>query len=460
MTQNQIANYSFEDNFVANALDMPDKSGAIYDLTGGYNVIDYLVTRNAPATRTYGLEGLFQKPIIGSFQIVQPVDHSLVLGNGNLRVFFVDTTFPPDKGFRVQEVIGDGTSSNIQGLIVNVQVGYVDVENINPSIAAWDATLHFTNGTVATYLFPAAPNRGSQSMVSRFEYPKYVNNQTSILHDSLMMYRRDFSQSWIKDMGDGIWGLQQEPMFVKRLAKALEFRALLGKKTTLANSSIGGATNFSMGMKDAVRDPERGGIYQSWTSRPNQAQLEAWLGRIADRQNTAKTTISIGLGRGALGFFQSITSDYVKYSGKNNTFGGSEVKGIDVYQYNVNGYAVELAMLPFLNDPQQWIKVSGVSGCQAGSQMSYTMIAFDFGTYDAITGESLPSIEKVYFGDQEFIYGYVPGLIGNGSRVASDIFKTGKMFGSNSKDAVSLEYYTDCCYDFMAYRSGWSELAY
>ena len=89
--------------------------------------------------------------------------------------------------------------------------------------------------------------------------------------------------------------------------------------------------------------------------------------------------------------------------------------------------------------------------------MQYTAIALDTDMYESVDGTMLPSMEKVYFGNEEVIYGYIPGLIGS-SLSGSNTLRTGNILATNDKDGVTLEIYSDCAYDFMSYRMGWCEI--
>jgi hypothetical protein len=71
-------------------------------------------------------------------------------------------------------------------------------------------------------------------------------------------------------------------------------------------------------------------------------------------------------------------------------------------------------------------------------------------------------MEKVYFGDEEMVYYYVPGIVGSNLRGGSgEMLRNGDfVLAVNHNDAVTTGFYTDCAYDFMSYRMGWMELAY
>jgi len=94
--------------------------------------------------------------------------------------------------------------------------------------------------------------------------------------------------------------------------------------------------------------------------------------------------------------------------------------------------------------------------------MQYTGVVLDTQPYEAVGGGSLPAMEKVYFGDEEMIYYYVPGIIGSNLKGGSnEMLRDGNFsLAVNNNDSVTTGFYSDCAYDFMARRMGWLELAY
>ena len=91
--------------------------------------------------------------------------------------------------------------------------------------------------------------------------------------------------------------------------------------------------------------------------------------------------------------------------------------------------------------------------------MEYTCIAFDNDNYQSIGAGMLPAMEKVYFGDQETIYSYIPGVIGSKLGGSDSGVVSGNLtMACSDKDALSIQIYSDCAFDFMSHRMGWAEL--
>lgn len=453
-TQNQVTNLPFENNAILNGLNKPDKSDLVYDLSGGYNMIDFLITRSAPARQVFGLDGKVEKPIIGRSDVGQLISSNSASGN-NLIVNFSDPTF---NTFRETEVLTDGTAANNQGRVVYAAPGTVTLEPVSGNTSL--ATTTFAAGAFASRLFQASINRGSSGITSLYEDPLYVYNLTSISRDSEDFFRRDFFQTYPTFNGK-FWITAQEKFMMNRFARGLERKAIwskLGQQTTSAPG--GGKINYSMGLKDAILNPDRGGVYLPLSNMITQGQFETWLGQIADRKNAAHYKISIGMGRGALNALQQFARPYIQYAGSQNTFGGQAVKGVDTYHYSANGIDAEFIMIPLFNDREQFPGMSTVSGTGGYTRMQYTMIAFDFDNYQGIGGGMAPAMEKCYFGNEEIVYGYMPGMTGAQAREAapSQFQSSGNLIVSD-RDGSSIQVYSDCCYDFMPFRMGWCEMA-
>ena len=447
---NQLSTLPFDNNILRNALNKDDKSASVYDFSGGYNVIDLLITRGAPARQIYGQDGVFSKPIMGSSTAVAQVAGNNLVGT-NLVITFVDPTF---NSFREKLVIGDGTAAMALGRVISKAPGTVTIESVSGETLT---AAMFAAGTFATEMWIASGNRGSTGVQSIYETPKYVSNQTAITRESLTIFRRDMAETWVQYAGD-YWITAQEPLTARRFARGLERKAIWSRFGSTANSSLEGKVSFSKGLKESIMDQERGGVYMGLTGSMTQGQFEGWLAQIADRKNSSKYSITLGCGRGFLRWIQGFNTPMITATGRNNTFGGESVKGLDTYEYSINGIDVKLIMIPFFNDRDVFPGMSAASGTGTFTRMQYTAIVLDVDNYESVDGKMLPAMEKVYFGDEEIIYGYVPGMIGSDLK-GSDTLKSGDVkLAVTDKDAVSMELYSDCAYDFMSHRMGWAEL--
>lgn len=452
-TSNQLSTQDFSNNLLLNQLNLPDKSQLVYDYSNNYNTVDFLVTRNAKPRRIDGEDGLFYKPIMGISQVIAEVASTTLISTTKLRVNFVDPLYDL---FRPTETVGDGTAAQNKGRVIEHNPGYIVLE-CAPPITAWNTSLHFVAGSFATVLFQSSANRGSVGMEPLYEYPTYVKNQTSITRGSVELYRRDFNKTFVEFRGD-YWASAQDERAIMRYAIEAENRALWSEFGQIT-SALGGTVNYSMGLKEAIKDPQRGGVYRSLSSAMTQSDFENWIGAVADKQSRQHTPLTIVCGRGALGLVQNFIAPYIQFGGSSNTFGGNKVHGIDAYTYSFNGITCDFIMAPSLNDSTRWPQITTAPGLGGKTRLQYTMIALDMDNYEAVGGGSLPAMEKVYFGDKEIYYEYMRGVAMDGMFKAQGAgMASGNIGPVNDRDGISFQIYSDCAYDFMANRMGWLEL--
>lgn len=454
-TSNQITTLDFTQNLYVNALNSPNKSSAVWDLSGQFNVMDYIfeiMTQGKPR-QISSKDGYFEKPIMGRSTPTAKVSSATISGNTLILVF----TDPNFTAFRYKEVLYDGTAANNQGRVIQKAPGTVTLEQVSGISGAFTAAQFAANATVSP-LFPASGIKGSTGMEPVYEQPQYIHNQTAICRESLILYRRDLIDTYVKWAGDN-WYMAQQPMMMRRFARELEKKAWFSKYGTTTNSTLEGNIQYSMGIREAILDPIRGGIYFPCSSTLSQFAFEGWMARIAARTNTGKKKVKIGCGRGFLWMVQQIYSQYVLYAGKDTTFnfGPGSIKGIDFYNLAFNGIEVELFIIPFFSDRETFPDFSVISGLGNFTRMEYTAIVFDENNYASVDGDMLPTIEKVYFGEAETEMSYIPGMIGS-KLMGSSMYKGHQNLAVTDKDACSMELYTDVCHDTVAYNMGLFEV--
>jgi len=455
-TANQISNLDFANNLVLNGLNMDDKTSMVYDLSNGYNTLDLLISmiNKQKSTQVTGQDGKYQKPIYGTSRVISQIASNSTSGS-NLIVNFVDPTY---NLFRVGDTVMDSSANNVKGRVISHAPGTITLELApNSGLSSWNTSTNFIAGMYAKVLFDSSINRGSTGKATLYEYPQYVYNYTAISRETETIFRRDMSQTWPKFKGDFWWSAQDE-ITVARFARSREYKYWFSERGQI-NAALGGTVNYNGGLKWAIKDAERGGVYRPLTNVMTQGNFETFIQDIANKQTNSSVELTLLMGRGALATIQSFTSPFIQFGGNANTFGGTEVKGLDVKKYTIAGVNCNFVMAPIFNDTTMFPETSTIAGV-TGTRMSNTIVAIDTSMYEAVGGGMLPAMEKIYFGDEEIVYGYVPGLIGSGVKGASDLLRSGRIFGASDRDAVSLEIYSDDGIDVIATKMGWMELAY
>lgn len=460
ITPNQINSVSYQNSLLVNNLIKPDRSAKVIDLSGGYNYIDFFATQmmgpSVSSVRVLGNNGVFQKPIIGNSVVIAQVATQTLLNATTLRLTW---TNPNYDNFRLYEIVGDGSVAMNQGQVINKGPGFIDIY-VAGKTTAWNTATQFVVGNDVLALYPANPIKGSVNMTSLYEEPYYVENQTSLIRENLTLWYIDAEDAWMR-FADNYWYTSQDQFMLDRFAREREFRGLWSQYAT-QTSPLGGLTNYSMGLKDAIQNPYRGGYYKLLTNLMTQADFTDFVGTIADKQNAAKTGITILCGRGFLAQLQSFPNvvNQMSYSGTMNTLGGEKVEGFDVYELTYNGIKTKLVHMPMFNDADRFPQLSTVPGAQ-WRRMQYTGIAIDLNSYPVKGGGVAPAIEKRHFGMKELHYDVLPGVAMGGQdliRNGNVAYAQGNMQPVTDTDAITFSLYANSCYDFIARNMGWIEM--
>lgn len=460
-TPNQLSGLGFENNLVLNGINSPEKTPLVYDLSNGYNTLEMLMyLKGQKSTKITGMDGKISKPVIGVSRVVAQVASRSVVNVVNVQVNFTDPNY---NLFRLGETVTDGTAANNLGRVIATAPGYIVLEPVGDVAAAGGfgtVTTAFAANTYALSAFNSSGNRLSTGTTSLYETPYYVDDYTAVIRESIQISSRDMFQTYAKvQQKDGFWWSAQDKMAINRFIRQKCNRAYLSQGGTIASSTYQGEVNYTVGLKKAIQDPIRGGVYQPLVNPMTQGDFENFIARISDNQAQSNNRLTLLMGRGALRQIQNFTTPFIQFGGDTNTFGGKEVKGLDVKRYSVAGIDCDFILDPVLNDTFSYPAPTGVPGVTYGTRFQHTMIALDLTDYEAIgSGTMLSAIEQIHFRDT--IYGYVPGLIGNDNINASNVFTSGQIFAANDRDGVTLHLYEDSGWSFIANRMGWMELAY
>jgi len=400
-TVNQFGSMPFSRNLVANLLVKPDRQSAIRDLSGGFNDLPQLIDINTAPRQIVGQDGKYEFAVIGVSAIVAQVASATLVGT-SLVINFTDPNYD---NFRLKEVVSDGTALMPQGKVTSHAAGTITITPAEVGLV-FNPAIHFVAGSYVTVLYNAQANRGSTGMETQYEYPTWIENQTGVMRENLKMFRNDWMNTWVEQAGD-YWYFPQQMYMLKRWTLAKTNRYIWDKFGT-----IGGDNHFR-GIKEAIQSPVIGGFYQAMTSVMTQADFENFINRVAENSADPKQKLQLYVGRGKLAEIQAFTTPLIIPSGKRNTFGGETVKGLDVYDYSINGIECELLIAPKFNDKTRFPGQSAIPGSGAFSRQQYTMIALDFGTYKTQNGGEAPALESTCFDPMgrttEHMY-YTPGV--------------------------------------------------
>ena len=233
-------------------------------------------------------------------------------------------------------------------------------------------------------------------------------------------------------------------------------RSIWGQLSTV-NSPLEGAVNIPKGMREAVLDPNYGGVYVPLSNIPTVAQFNKFITDCALRINCDRYTLFMGVGMYEVIQNFATIQNSIQYAGNTNTFGGKEVEGFNIPTYSINGIVCTIMKAPIFNDPYYFPQPSTVPGANY-NRMSYTCVAVPDIDYIGTDGQVLPTVEKCYFGPREDEYGILRGIGMDGGGPNVQSLSQSAPLLTQQPASITLEIYSDMAYDWMMYGGGWLEL--
>jgi hypothetical protein len=221
-------------------------------------------------------------------------------------------------------------------------------------------------------------------------------------------------------------------------------------------SQVGGLSDMNGGVRWSIIN--RGGEYLPLASALTQAQFDNFLANVWSRKASRSTPITLFMGRGMMQHIQrTFTDGYIENAGTMNTFGGSEVKGVDVRMYAIAGVEVAMVELPVLNDTEFFPELTSVAGLSNPYRQQHTCFALDLDPIEVKGGGLAPAIEKIYRGPSEFYAGYIKGMADAGVPTV-DNFADYSVDIVSSVDAHRCDIMADNGIDMIGKFSGLIEL--
>jgi hypothetical protein len=435
---------NFADSALATGLAEPNRDALVYYLDNGKSVINYFLSGISPNARQVdGFAGNIQKPLM-AMQSAQAIIASVVQVSATmLTITFTDPNYTD---FIPNMVILNNTSSNVQALITTAAPGTITVRAIGDG-----NTIAAASFPVGTYV---SSNWNAQGYVAdsqdpRYNIPTYVQNWTQKQRWSTVIYLDDNFKTYPKTSGGENWIHQQELLMVAWANRNMDAQMLMGSAS--GTDTIMGGRSTNMGLVESIKDPLRGGIVAGYSSVPTLSFLNEVIAQVKIRYGTPVVRLLAFAGTQFMFTFQNLIAPYVQASGIRNTFGVRDMMGLDAMFYRIAGIEVGFIIVPAMDDPYFFPNPTQMPGLQ-GTLMSNSCIIVDEGWYSTPDGKGMrPAMERIYFGQQEYIYKYLPGVVGfTGTDYSSmsNVAVTGK-------DQIGVEFQTDRGLDAIGYRMAW-----
>jgi hypothetical protein len=399
----------------------------VYDLSGGYNKFGMIVNiLNLPfgGGKQFDTDK-YEKSVMGRGHVIAQIASTSTVGNTLVLTLQPQgTPLQPVDTFRVGDVVV-AADHGISGKVISTVPGSITLEPTESTITAMPSA--FASSAYVKVLGDSSPNMYSDGKSPLYEFPELIYNYSAIKRDTYLASRRENIKSRIY-YKDKFWGDAQLDLMVQRFLRQME-KQMLFSNLAQFNSQVGGLSDLNGGVRWSIIN--RGGEYLPLASAITEAQFDNFLANVWSRKASRSTPLTLFMGRGMMQHIQrNFTQGYIENAGSMNTFGGSEVKGVDVRTYSIAGVDVGFVELPVLNDTEFFPELTTVSGLSNPYRQQHTCFALDLDPIEVKGGGLAPAIEKIYRGPAEFYCGYIKGMADAGVPTAEN-------FADYSVDIVS-----------------------
>jgi hypothetical protein len=445
----QTSPLNVADNLTIRSLSDRNDFRNVYDLSGGYNKFGMIVNiLNMPfgGGKQFDTDR-YEKSVMGRGHVIAQVAAVAQAGN-TVVITLSDATY---NSFRVGDVIVAADHS-ISGKVIAASAGSLTVEPTESTIA--EMLVAFAANAYVKVLGDSSPNFYSDGKSPLYEFPELIYNHSAVKRDTYLASRREniASRVYYKDK---FWGDAQLDLMVQRFLRQMEKQMLFSNRAQFT-SQVGGESDLNGGVRWSIMN--RGGEYLPLASALTESQFDNFLANVWSRKASRSTPMTLFMGRGMMQHIQrTFTDGYIENAGSMNTFGGSEVKGIDVRTYSIAGVDVGFVELPVLNDTEFFPELTTVAGLSNRYRQQHTLFALDLDPIEVKGGGLAPAIEKIYRGPSEFYAGYIKGMADAGVPTAEN-FKDYSVDIVSSVDAHRCDVMADNGIDMIGKYSGMIEL--
>jgi hypothetical protein len=221
--------------------------------------------------------------------------------------------------------------------------------------------------------------------------PNEYSNYIAQYDDSAYISFEDVNnKTYIKNkFGSDFYALQKETQALQRLMQTYYARLYSNVAAVSdANKPVGASLinqintmgGFSIGISGAVTE----------------STLKAAIRQYVTNGGFTGDEIVVLCGSQYLGDIQeSLGTNYLQYAGSENTLGGKDIDGINIYNYGFEGLKLKLIKDPFLDNKQIW----GVDNTSGYSNRSRSAIWMNTDPCKTEQGIAVPFVCDYYFGN-------------------------------------------------------------
>ncbi|MEK6809357.1 MAG: hypothetical protein AABY40_01660 [Nanoarchaeota archaeon] len=384
----------------------------IADTSGGYNnPLFYLIAKlNKGKSKQWDYEK-YEYAIMGNRTIIETITSVTQSGN-NLVVTYVPSAAGVDP-FRTNWILLD--SSMKRGRIISHSLGSVTLEPDGTALSAatdFQATTFIKNG------WNASTNRESRKTEDLTYTQETDFNLAAVSRNTKYIDAEDKIHTRPQIYGNDIW-YGQEKLGIQDWVNQLTKRWLVDERAVV--QGYDGKRNTCGGILWSVAN--RGGSVIPANGLFTLADFQDIIMDIRNKDASPNLHIDCFLGSSVLGELQKAIGTQIQYSGKNNTFGGDKVKGIDVDEYKYVGVSLSFLQFPEFNNPMGLFSdpASYNSSITAGNNSALFINTAEIPTID---GGSVPVMELFHRTSRPVYYKHIPGMIDAGKVIEVVDFDT------------------------------------
>lgn len=389
-------------SLIANTLNARNPFEHVVDISGGYNTpflsIAYALN-NFQSKQVNSVQYEFAKQ--GNLAVVAQISGNSLVGT-NLVVTLVDPNF---NDYRKGDKVMD--SNNVKARVLSSSPGTVTLEPYGTILVA---ATHFTAAMFCKVIGDASPNRSSRGKESLYNVPTMDFNLSSYKRDSVYIDLEDMTDTYVKYDGE-MWSFAQEMTMLQRFARNMEQDFIESDRGVFSTSD--GDSNSNGGLNWSIIN--RNGTYVPSSNIITQSLLNEMLSSISKKRSASKKEVTLLAGEDAMQTIHTFINDIGKFAGTANTFGGTEVRGLQYNKYAIGSISLNIVPFPYFNNPEFFPEATTIPGAQ-GTKASNSFYLIDTTPIPYVDGGNTPAIEMFHFG-KEMYYGHIKGMASAGADV-------------------------------------------
>lgn len=365
---------TYNNNRIANMIDMPEYIAKVADLSFGFNTISAeMARRNIAPLRSDNLDGI--QTSVGNTSISADLVSAPVQSGPYLLV-----QLPAgDTRWRVKSTVYDNnTNVNAKIIAISGDKSLLTLERQGTALT----TAHFAAGSTMTYTGTVGGNgetTGLESLTQGVDKTPYA---IQTWRETQKINKDDRQKTFIKSYG-GYWWSTQEDFMMKRDLKSEEIKMFTNELLINQESVVEGNYNTFGGFKYTCTNNGSRSNHFVCTQKPTMGDIRYFLSdMLAKKAMNGQSVLELDAYCGTI--ICNVINDYIieysKFSGTNSTFNLDVKSGFNVWILPIDGVFVKIHKYSFFDD----VKIWGVNRNTGKSNRSDSMLVIDWQGADSL----------------------------------------------------------------------------